>query len=227
MSDNLVNEFQKTYSNFIELKARIKAIYDLIAAETEENKKLLEAAIKELDAINEFYFNSFYSEDNEATKIKLCTKYSALYNHFDDLFKVPCTDESIPNKINNIKNHIDDLKDDLYINNLLHIGSALLWLIPVVAGAMIIPFTLPLLSINIFLGLAMLTATTVAILLSLEKIGGHLYDIRWTTKHLTEECERQESLLNKLPVLSKLSLFSPPKIIPESIGEQVIETNEA
>lgn len=157
-------------------------------------------AAQELGKIRAFYEKRFEANTGLIAQAIILAEYDALYN---TLYKITKNQISAENAREQIENDTVICETYILFKDIFSVCLGFMWLLPVAASLVILPFTLPFLSINPLLGVSLLMTCGSALILSLSQSINNFMDISSTST-------AQENLLVELSFFSKMnSLFKP------------------
>ncbi|MBL7480932.1 DUF5638 domain-containing protein [Legionella bononiensis] len=185
----------------------------------EQQIQILKNVGKDLQIIRDFYHDRFYNK-NTIPQSDIVDKYSELYSI---LYQLSQNNLDLNKAINTIETSSNEWLDEIVLDSILNVCYSIAWLIPLIAGAAILPFALPLLSLSTFVGLSVLIASTSSMFLSISKVWDNLSSIENTTP-VVENTLLERSLLTNMNAFYQSNLRKNIKLdsSPEN-QEQITE----
>lgn len=178
-----------------------------------KNHIMVQANI-ELAQIRDFYCERFYSA-SEAEKVDILRRYQELYLILSKLSNGELTIDLASKKICETTN---SWEDDIIFNNVLHVCLAIACALPLVAGIAILPFVLPVISLNFFAGAAILTAASSSIILALSQCYNNFSNIE-STKPVRSNSIVQLSFLNYMNEINSCKRNLDANITEDNVDE--------
>lgn len=170
---------------------------------------ILIQANKDLTAIRNFYCKRFYSASN-GERSAILARYQELYDILSQIAEGELTIELATQKINKTT---ETWENNIIFNNVMHFCFAIACALPLAAGIAILPFVLPVIALNFFLGAAILTAASSSIVLALSQCYNN-FSLLESTKPVRNNSMVEFSFLNNM---NKIHL-SPKGSKPTSSG---------
>ncbi|KTD61482.1 DUF5638 domain-containing protein [Legionella shakespearei] len=165
-----------------------------------EDKNTIAKAAEELKKIRTFYQNRFEANTGVIAQAVILAEYDALYHN---LYKITANEISAEEVLEEIENDTLLWEAGIIIKNILNVCAALLWLLPVAASLVIMPFIVPFLSINPFLGVSLLITCSAALIFG-------LYEALDNLSYITSLEPVEENLLVELSFFSKMNTLYKP-----------------
>ncbi|KTD50756.1 Uncharacterised protein [Legionella quateirensis] len=187
----------------------------------DQQLQILKNAGKDLQTIRDFYHDRYYNK-NTISQSEIIDKYSELYSI---LYQLSQNNLDLNKAINKIEASSNEWLDELVMESILNVCYSVAWLIPLVAGAAILPFALPLLSLSTYMGLSVLISATSSMFLSLSKVWDNMSSIENTTP-LVENTTLERSLLTNMHTFYQSNLRKNIKLdnSPEHQEQRMDET---
>lgn len=157
-----------------------------------KNHIIVQANI-ELAQIRDFYCERFYSA-SEAEKGDILRRYQEFYLTLSKISNGELTIDLASKKICETTN---SWEDDIVFNNILHVCLAIACALPLVAGIAILPFVLPVLSLDFFAGASIFIAASSSIILAVSQCYNSFSNIE-STKQVRSNGIVQLSFLNHM-----------------------------
>jgi hypothetical protein len=161
-----------------------------------KNHIMVQANI-ELAQIRDFYCERFYSA-SEAEKVNILKRYQEFYSTLSKISNGELTIDIASKKLCETTN---SWEDDIVFNNVLHVCFAITCALPLVAGLVILPFALPVISLDFFIGATLLTAASSSIILALSQCYNNLSNIE-STKPVRSNSLLELSFLNNMSMIN-------------------------
>lgn len=202
----LQEEFDKidkkfaAFQTFLEHPTNEQSLAHQSITETlgKDGEAIIKNATNELGKIRTFYQERMYSA-NFISEAAIVTEYDMLYKR---LYRVTQNEIRTEDALQEIENDTLLWKSCIFIKNLMHVCLAIAWVLPVAAAVLILPFALPVVSVNPLLGLSLFISSTAALFLSIAKIYDHLNSIQSTTP-VSEKGKWELSFFSKINSLYK------------------------
>ncbi len=196
----LDNKFAKIQT-YLEKGAVPGSVMDLLFKKImgQDRSETMSNANSELTQIRSFYNQRFHSASS-CDKEAILSRYEELYEIFS---QITHNNLAINDAEKRVKNNLDEWKVDIVCNNIIHFCLAVACALPLVAGIIVLPFVLPVISLDFFIGAAILTAASSSIFLALNSCFNNLADME-STKPVRKNSIVELSFLNNLNKLLKV-----------------------
>ena len=185
----------------------------------EQQIHILKNAGKDLQIIRDFYHDRFYNKKTIAQS-DVIDKYNELYSI---LYQLSQNNLDLNKAIKTIEASSNEWLDEIVMESILNVCYSIALLIPLVAGAALLPFVLPLLSLSTYVGLSVLIASTSSMYLSISQVWDNISSIENTTP-VVENTLLERSLLTNMNTFYQSNLRKNIKLdsSPEN-QEQITE----
>ncbi|WP_298624349.1 DUF5638 domain-containing protein [uncultured Legionella sp.] len=207
-------ELDKNYSqiqDLLENEGPDTAINQLVRMVMKENKvqinetALLKQTNKDLASIRNFYCRRFYSA-SESEKPNILARYKKLYEIVNKVFSGNLTIEHASKMI---KATASDWENNIVWDSVIRLCGAVACVIPLAAGIVILPFVLPVIALNFYIGAAILTAASSSIILAISQCYNNLSNIESTAPVKNNSKTELSFLCNMNKVHLSAKAFEP------------------
>lgn len=181
-----------------------------------ENDVMVRSIISELIKIRAFYQDHFNSTTDLLSQSASLNEYKELSIKLYQVLQKKIT----PNEaIERIRTHNSYLTMKVVLHDLVNLFCAISWLLPLAGGVVLLPFVVPLLSVSLCGGLALLSSTCCAIYFSCSQIIQDLSTLESTssiTKKGVLECSFFKTLRTLENIDGPNGIAPPPPYVGAS-----------